>query len=111
MEIELIKKKAGRPLGRKTNFDNVTCKLGRPLIQSYDIFHPEKANLTKSLRSYDGQHLNRCIRYAVTYNGSDYLFSTLNQIMTEFNMTFSLVNRLSICFNNLKEGKKLTKYE
>lgn len=91
-----IKPISGRPKGMtkdKTKLDP-NKKLGRPTIINYDIFDPKKRSLTKKFQSYQGQHINRIIRYEIDHNDIKYLFSTLKQVEKEFNLTTHIVLRL-----------------
>lgn len=87
-------------------------KMGRPPRTDYDIYHPHKQKLLKGMRDYPGMHVNRILRYRIIYEGQEYKFSTLQQIMDEFDLSYSLVNKLLfIHTNKLKNNIELTNYE
>lgn len=86
-------------------------KTGRPIKQNYDFFSPNKKRLLQDKRQYSGEHIHRIIRYRIVYEGQEYLFSTLNQVQLEFNITYCAVNKLLECYIKMQKGDELSKYE
>ena len=102
--------KNGRPKNitkDKMNIDPNT-KIGRKNQTDYEIFDTDKRHVSKSMREYKGQHLNKLIRYGIMHNDINYLFSSKPQICKEFNLTINVVSRLISAYNKKNNNKQLT---
>lgn len=96
VEVEKEKKPRGRPHGT---------------IKECSIYHMTKPHILPTLREYPLQHINRMMRYKIEYDDSIYIFSTIDQIQKQFNLSYGITCKLLSIFQKKTRNEPLSSYD